>query len=334
MQKSFCFILGLTSACDKKCVLCCNNYDEIYKNVALDFDRLGSKLRDMKTFCTSEPFKNRFNSVYIMLTGGEAFLYQQVDQAGETKNLLDVIGAIQAEIPNVRIVVKTGGFFAHHQKVAQLWDRISRDYPYPAVEFRLGFNLYQKQGQSAEERLIDMTQRMLAHQKMAILDTIYDKNNLQRTAETLEKGLQQLDFCVGQNALISLIRKSPEEHKRINMTNKMHKIFLDVGPAYAPNSASAVYDYFEEAPNPCPTIEEYPNYLYYDTALNLVHCNDSYVDARIPPIRLSANTVLEEWLFMKERFERLKQFLLTTQKQFKTRKERCFFCTKYVMSGD
>lgn len=334
MQKSFCFILGLTSACDKQCVLCCNNYDEIYKNVALDFDRLGPKLRDMRTFCTSELFKNRFDSVYVMLTGGEAFLYKQVDQEGKTRNLFDVIEAIQAEIPSVRIVIKTGGFFAHHQKAAQLWDRISRAYVYPEVEFRLGFNLYQKQGQGAEERLIDMTQRMFAHQKTAILDTIYDKNNLQRTAEMLEKGFQQLGFYLEKNTLVSLIQKNPEEHKRINMTNKMHKIFLDIGPAYAPNLASAVYDYFEEAPNPCPTIEAYPNYLYYDAAFNLIHCNDSYIDASFPPIRLPVNTVLEEWLLMKERFERLKQFLLTTRKQFKTRKERCFFCTKYVMAKD
>ncbi|MFI5253091.1 MAG: hypothetical protein ACHQQQ_11750 [Bacteroidota bacterium] len=323
------FIFRLTSVCDKKCVLCCNNYDGIKTSKSAQFDRLISKFADISEYYVSR--KRIDITPNIFLTGGEAFLYRSAIKNG-TGTLFDVIKAAIEIIPQARIIVKTGGFRSYNKHQRHLFDLIVRAYPRPVIEFRLGFNRYQDTEESALDRFVCTVESVLSYQHFISIDTIYDKENLSNTCNTLEAGLRRMGINVEPNMLLDIVLHDPNEHRRIEIRMPQDAIILDLGPSYAPNKAASVREYYTEPSSACEIIDSGTSTLYYDTNLQLIHCNDSFVDASVPSLRIGNGSISNELEFLNERFSWLNEFIAHENVQFHSRKDRCFFCTKYVMT--
>lgn len=324
------FIFRLTSICDKHCMLCCNNYDEIKTAKSAALEDLRSRLAEIRDYraetdgCASRP--------YVFLTGGEAFLYRAPGR-GRAETLFDVIQAVNSAIPEAGIVVKTGGFRQANSFQCALFDRIADMYASPLIEFRLGFNRYQDSEEEALDRFVSTVERVLAYQHYIAIDTIYDKTNLRDTCGTLEEGLRQVGIGIRKNRLLEMVLADPNDHRRIGIQASEDSIVLDLGPAYPPNEAATVHEYYSEPSSDCDTIGAGTSALYYDTDMGLIHCNDSFVDARVAPLRLQPRSIASELAFLNARFRQLSVNFAERRTRFQSRQERCFFCTGFVMAA-
>ena len=285
------FVFRLTSLCDKKCMLCCNNYDEVKQYTVAGFKELLARFAEIRDY-SSAPKGHKCHP-NIFLTGGEAFLYKSVSRDG-IATLYEVIEAINRMMPQAKIIVKTGGFRRARKYQCALFDRIVHEYPFPIVEFRLGFNLYQDPERSAIDRFVFTIERVLGHQHFICIDTIYDKTNLRDTCRTLAEGLCRLSINIEQDMLLDLILEDPNQHRRIETVRAGETIILDLGPSYPPNKAAAAHEYYTEPSSACDTIDLGTSCLYYDTNMGLIHCNDSFVDARIPSLTLDNRSIAND----------------------------------------
>ncbi|MEY9470896.1 hypothetical protein ABH992_003295 [Bradyrhizobium yuanmingense] len=323
------FIFRLTTICDKKCMLCCNNYDEIKKYESAPFNLLIQKFSDVSERLSHRDQRTAAPS--FILTGGEALLYKSRADSGYV-NLMHVIAAITSIIPGAKVIVKTGGFCNDNRFQLTLFDSISRTFSFPMLEWRFGWNLYQDEGLRSLDRLVCTATRMLNHQHSVVIDTIYDKTNLKDTCAALEEGLRRIGMDVNSDMISQFVLDDPNTHRRLTIKIAGYTFVLDLGPSYAPNKAATDHEYYSEPSSECETIHKGTSCLYYDTDMRLLHCNDSFVDARVPPRPCSSYSASEDLAFLNERFEYLRRFLALTGTKFESRKERCFFCTKFVMS--
>jgi hypothetical protein len=322
------FIFRLTSVCDKKCMLCCNNYDGIKKRRTVPFGALLGRFADIRDYWAEGRHEDR---QYIFFTGGEAFLYRSAGREG-TATLCDVIGAAHGLIPRAGIVVKTGGFGKKGKYQRDMFDRISAANPFPIVEFRLGFNRYQDSEEAALDRFVCTVETVLAHQRMIAIDTIYDRTNLPDTCGALEEGLRRIGIGAERNMLLDLVLENPNEHRRIEIRTTERSIILDLGPSYPSSVAAASHEYYSEPSSACDLIETGTSSLYYDTDMGLIHCNDPFVDARVPSMGRRHGSIRNEVTFVNGKLGGLSRFLKREGVRFASRQERCFFCTKYVMT--
>lgn len=323
---NFWFVFEITTYCDKKCVLCCN--DSVRKKSAMSFSALSGKLEEIRNFCA----KNGYIP-HLVFTGGESFLYRD-KTPNETKNLKDVIVLAKTKVPNSVLYIKTSGF-TENKYLDLLLNELLCQYNPAELKIRLGINLYQKSGSDTCDRLAHMLDRLLPRRETVPIDTIYDKDNLAKTCSVMEQVLCQFGFISATNGqLLKLIDTDPGVHRRLKVSNGKNTIYLDMGPSYSPRPESDGYSYFEEKiSGPCATIEKGPMAIYYNSNFNLIHCNDSFVDARISPIdSCQLPSLNDQQVFLQRKFAGLKEFLKKKEMQFKNRKERCFFCTKFVMS--
>lgn len=323
----FWFVFEVTTYCDKKCILCCN--DSVRKKNVMDFAHLMGKLDEIHDFCARKKF-----TPALVFTGGEAFLYKD---AAAGKTLKDVVDMAKAKFPGAVVYIKTSGF-TENTYLDSLLDSLLKQYPAPELQIRLGINFYQKSGIDMQKRLMHMLEKLLPHQGMLTIDTIYDRDNLARTCEIMELAFDGAGFTAVKNGqLLELIKESPCRHKRLKISNKEHTIYLDMGPSYSPRLESDNCHYFEELISaPCANIQNGPMSIYYNAGFDLIHCNDSFVDGSVSPIKTGSATDLPtidaQHAFLQKRFDELKQFLNSGSKQFNNRKDRCFFCTQFVMS--
>ncbi|WP_445219347.1 hypothetical protein ACKWRH_03585 [Bradyrhizobium sp. Pa8] len=328
-HRADCFIFRLTTICDKKCMLCCNNYDEIKKYESASFNLLIRKLADVCEYISQHDQRNRAPS--FILTGGEALLYKSRADNGYV-NLKHVVAAITSIIPGAKVIVKTGGFRNDNRFQRTLFDSISRTFSFPTLEWRFGWNLYQDEELRSLDRLVCTATRMLNHQHSVVIDTIYDKTNLGDTCAVLEEGLRRIGVDVSPDMISQFVLKDPNTHRRLAIKIAGYTFVLDLGPSYAPNKAATVHEYYSEPSSECEAIHNGVSCLYYDMGMRLLHCNDSFVDALVPPRPCGSHSISEELAFLNGRFEQFRRFLALTGTKFESRKERCFFCTKFVMS--
>src|SRR6266536_5616143 len=120
------FVFRLTSLCDKRCMLCCNNYNEIKRIGTTSFEDLLIRFSEIRDYfilaAAGDPDQG---GPYFFLTGGEALLYRS-RRAGVAVTLFDVIAAIRSAISRARVIVKTGGFQPATKFQAGLFDQIAR----------------------------------------------------------------------------------------------------------------------------------------------------------------------------------------------------------------
>jgi len=327
------FIFRVTSTCDKGCVLCCNNFEEIKRFQNVPFNAFLSKIVSIKTYVKDQLELGAGSKAfpYIILTGGEALLYRS-RKASARVTLFELIDAIVTVLPNAAVVVKTGGFEEGHKFQLTLFERISNAFSHPRLEWRFGWNLYQGE-ERALERFVLTAGRIMSHQNTVFIDTIYDATNLRDTFTVMEKALMELGVSGLGDDLVRFVLQNPERHRRIRFLVHEHAIIVDVGPSYPPNEASSRHEYYSESPSECVSIMHGTDYLYYDVDLRLVHCNDSYVDARIPAAERFGCSIGEDHDFLNARFQQLADHLVNTEPVFRSRQERCFFCTKFIMAG-
>jgi hypothetical protein len=267
----------------------------------------------------------------VILTGGEALLYKSRTEGGSAR-LLEVIEAVRRILPSARIIVKTGGFRPASKFQHKLFNQVSEEFKYPLLEWRFGWNLYQDAPERALNRFVHTILSILSHQKFVAIDTIYDKTNVEDTCQTMEQGLRLIGANLVPGTLLEFVQVDPNKHRRIEIEISDYSIIMDLGPSYAPNKASAVHEFYAEPASNCETIANGVSRLYYDVDMGLIHCNDSFVDARVPSLHRQGHPIADDLAFLNDRFASLKRFITRSNISFDTRKDRCFFCTKFVMT--
>jgi hypothetical protein len=333
MNNAFGFTFGLTTICDKKCLTCCNNYDEIKKTAVVDYDKYLLKLNDIKHFISTSTFRKLFSSVSIALTGGEALLYFWKDKDNTSKNIVDIVKLTHLQLEDANIIIKTSGFCANNSYAIKVFDELSEYLSFPYLDFRFGFNLFQKSGVLAAERLQFTLERILRHQLQASIDTIYNVENLSETYRILEETLNTLGFNVDQGFMNNHILSDPKKRRRFILRDGDKKVSVDTGPAYSPGKMSAHHEYYDATDDGCSIIKSGPNSLYYDPNLDLIHCNDPYIDFSISPMKLSGLSSADQFKFLCNKFAEFKTHMSLNNVKFNNRKERCFYCTKSIMVG-
>jgi hypothetical protein len=325
------FVFRLTSTCDKHCFLCCNNYEEIKHGDSASFASLRYMFSEIQAYCSSAERPDDSFRPRVILTGGEALLYRSKDT--ERHCLLEVIEAVTNLVPQAKIIVKTGGFRQTNEYQRTLFDRVAHAFPFPIVEWRFGWNLYQDSIENALDRFNCTVVRILSHQHFVDIDTIYDKTSLESTCCALEEGLRQIGINAQDKMLLRFVLDDPNKHRRLAIKINGYTISIDLGPSYAPSRAAAIHEFYSEPSADCETIENGTSCLYYDTNMGLIHCNDSFVDARIHSLNRGTRSVADDLTFLNERFGRLRHFVALTRPRFASRKDRCFFCTRFVMTS-
>jgi hypothetical protein len=268
----------------------------------------------------------------VIFTGGEALLYKSRND-GKAVNLFHVLDALNKIVPEAKMIVKTSGFRAGNAFQRTLFDTITKSFSFPTLEWRIGWNIYQDSEDRALDRFVCTMSRILTHQRMASVDTIYDRTNVRNTCVVLQEGLRRIGVDVQEDMLLRFVLNDPNMHRRLTIKIGSYTIVLDLGPSYAPNSAAGVHEFYSEPSSECDTIDGGTSSLYYDTDMGLIHCNDSFVDARIPSRPYTGQSIAEDLAFLNDRFDKLRHFLARSHTQFESRKDRCFFCTKFIMTN-
>ncbi|HBA59224.1 MAG TPA: hypothetical protein DCZ92_00080 [Elusimicrobia bacterium] len=318
------FVFEVTTLCDKRCPLCCN--DSMSKGAVMNFDVLAGKLDEAREFSATRGLKPS-----LVFTGGEAFLYRENTAAG-ARNLADIVALAKAKVPGAAVYVKTSGFSANPY-LDGLFDRLAAKYNQDELKVRLGINAYQRSGRDLVERFSHMLEKLLPRQDVVTVDTIYDKANLERTCADIEEVLVRHGFLsAAKGQLFAAVKKDPNKHLRLKFTAGGKELFLDLGPAYTPTGTCGGDCYDERVTGPCATIENGSNALYYNARFDLIHCNDSFVDGSVKPLSGAAlPTMAAQHDFLQKRYAQLKEEL-KARAPFGSRKDRCFYCTKFMMA--
>ena len=91
--------------------------------------------------------------------------------------------------------------------------------------------------------------------------------------------------------------------------------------------------FYSEPSSNCEMIDKGTSCFYYDMDMGLIHCNDSFVDARIQPLTCNGRSISDDLALLNDKFDRLRRFIAQEPRtRFESRKDRCFFCTKFVMT--
>lgn len=326
------FIFRLTSACDKKCPVCCNNFDDIWKPGVAAFGALLERFSDIASYWSGPGGKLRPAERCVILTGGEPLLYKS-RHGNAPACLFDVLEALERIVPAAKILVKTGGFRSDDRYVPPLFDRIGRRFDHPALEWRLGWNLYQDPEREALDRLVFTVAKILMRQPVVSIETIYDRSNVAATCDLLEQALRVIGINVDAGLLSRPVLRAPENQHRMEIKVAEYCIDLHLGPAYAPSPDQAARGFYAERSSRCDTIHEGVSSVYYDVNLGLMHCNDPFVDARIPALARQGCSIAEDVAELDARFEQLRGHITDAAVMFETRKARCFFCTEFVLNS-
>lgn len=324
------FVFCVTKLCDKRCLVCCNNQERV--SHSMDYEAYRQKLMMLAEYIRDTEYESR--RPRIILTGGECFLYRTRDRIGGTKNILDLVLDAKDLVPSAALILKTTGWLPN-RRLDWLLERMFEGVTDDSFSIRLGLNLYQNDGRDAEDRFGYMLERILSYQDQVLVDCIYDKDNFEDTMKVWSRTLSPFDLTALR--LRESVEEDPSEHQGYLFVKGSKLIRLELGPSYSPSSNCDDREYWDEKnPGLCRRIESGVDQLFYDYDLSVCHCNDSYVDATVPFIWFGkCHSIADEVLFFQQRLRALRDHLQETSRQFATRKQRCFYCTRFVLqNGD
>lgn len=322
MTKRFVFIFRITSICDKGCEACCNGQQNVAR---IPFQNFQKKLKEIQHFIESEKILPT-----VGFTGGEPFFYYDPSRKSDIYSLVE---EVRKTLPSADVIIRTSGW----EENAVLDNRLISLFELATnkqLNISFGFNLFQKQGKHAEERLNHMLNLLSTYQNRIIIDMIYNKLNIERTADLIEKGLAKIDFRyrgIGMNMLSE--PSTPHRFVSRSPGNKK-QIVINAYPAYNACQQGDSNHFFEEniSCGVCNEIKLGPTQLFYMDDLSVYHCNDPFVDYSITPLKKDKfASVSEEFDYMNSRLSLLKELFSEGQLKFKTKQERCAFCTRFMM---
>ncbi len=298
-----------------------------YPGYTVKFDKFQNKINEIANY-----FKiNNPKSPTLIFTGGEAFFYKDITTSRNKFNLCNLIDYTCECIPEAKILIKSSGWF-DNKNLEQIYSHLCKRYDNSKLLFTLGFNLYQKAGLHAAERLDNMINNILSRQSFLCIDTIYDKKNFDATFEILKKIIGKYDNSA--KFLKKAVKCEPHLHQSFLFKIQGKDVRLDLGPSYDPSN-DPLNNFFWDEPicGKCRTIIEGPDHIFYNYDFSLYHCNDSFVDGSISPISPETlKTIHQQHKYLENSFKELKNIFEHNKILFKNRKERCFYCTKFLLN--
>ncbi len=306
------YIFRITNLCDKRCPTCCCDTGVN----ALDPEKFRKKIFEISNFYQNNADKKCF----IFLTGGEPFFYRFKSPSGILWTIVDLVRLIKTQLPAASIIIKTSGW-REHPFLDKLVSMIATLKGGP-VEIRLGFNLFQKLGAEAENRLNHMLSLLLTFQQSVVVETIYNKENKDQTLRIIGKALSQFSekFENFGDAL-----SSPDEGYVVNFPFSLliqdnlgkkltieKQISLWTMPAHSGKSKKQGDQYFEcKNSGICTNIKFGPNQIMYNSDLSFYHCNDAFADFSHPAFTPKSYwTIEDEFLFLNKKFNKLRSQLI------------------------
>lgn len=322
MFKIMAFIFGITNICDKHCEACCNRKGGMHN---LKFSDFKKKIDDIALYVE----KTNCQPV-VGFTGGEPFFYCD-KQEEETYNIKSLLEHTLKVIPECKFIIRTSGWEKNNKfnSILDCLYRLSKN-----TEIRMGFNLFQKNGNDAEIRLRNMIELLLKYQDSAKLDIIYNKKNIEDIISMIEKNLSKYMFPY--KGIREHLLSNPNRPYRFTTKNENSgkTIIIYTYPAYPAMNQGNKNNFFEDTTSCaiCSNIKYGVNHIYYDVNLSVCHCNDPFVDANIPPMSKDKfNSVSEEINYIEQKFEKLKNNFEENKLIFKNKQERCSYCTRKVL---
>jgi hypothetical protein len=323
------FIFRITNLCDKRCPTCCceTGLDVI------DPEKLRKKLLEISDFFKIRPD----DECNIFLTGGEPFFYRNKSD-GKIWNIVDIVNLIKTNVPSSNIIIKTSGWEKN-----DLLDSLvcSIGAKGKVAEVRLGFNLFQKLGVNAEKRLNHMLSLLLAFQDSVVVETIYNKKNMDQTLRIIGNALGSFskEFEKFGDAILSPRESYVVEfpftvliENNLNQKTQLEKkISLWTMPAHSGKSKKMQQDYYDcEKSGICNNIKFGPTQIMYNADFSFNHCNDAFADFSYPAFTSRSDwTVKDEFIFLSEKFVKLRDNL-GNGARFRSKNEQCDFCSKLI----
>ncbi len=259
-------------------------------------------------------------------------------------NIADIVQLIKTLIPASKIIIKTSGW-EKNDTLDNLVSLIESNSEASPVEVRLGFNLFQKLGVNAENRLNHMLSLLLNFQPSVVVETIYNKENKEQTLRIIGKSLSKFskNFEKFGNAL-----SSPSEGYIVdfpftiltkdNFENKgaiEKRISLWTMPAHSGKSKKQGEEYFDcKNSGICANIKFGPNQIMYNTDLSFHHCNDAFADFSYPAFASKSDwTIEDEFLFLNKKFSKVRRCIDRKVMFFNSKNEQCILCSKLIHEG-
>lgn len=323
------YIFRVTNLCDKRCPTCCCDTGI----AVLNPEKFRKKLSEIAQYYQ----QNKDEEFFIFLTGGEPFFYRTKNNDG-IWTIVEIVQLVKTSLPSAKIIIKTSGW----DKQDTLDKLVSKLHQSGAhVEIRLGFNLFQKLGVNAENRLNHMLSLLLKYQPSVIVETIYSKENKNQTLMVIGKVLGQ--FCKGFEAFGDALSSPSEAYvvdfpftllSEDNCGNRFRvekQVTLWTMPAHSGKSKNQDDAYFDCANmGVCANIKNGPTQIMYNADLSFHHCNDAFADFSYPPfIAKSDWTVQEEFLFLSKKFDKLR-CQMAKAGAFRSKNEQCVLCSKLI----
>ena len=297
----------ITDVCNKFCEDCCRSDKAYNKNIP--FDVFKNKIIDINNF-------EKDSKYVIALTGGEPFFYKEANY-----NILDLLDVVRLVAPNSKLIIRTSGWEKHSYLNEQLIKAFKLN---DNLDVRLGFSLFQHNTNHIN-RLNNMLEILGSMTSKVRIEIIYSKNNIDATIDILN-----LFFNTKK---ISELNNAPDRHNRFLFKTNLFEVQVDMAPSYSLCSDEGYW--LQKVESICPVIKTKNDEITisYDQDLSFYHCGDPYINYSLKPFNSLENTE-QEIVFIKKQYELFLEHLLKTNITFKDKKERCFYCTKYILSND
>lgn len=324
----------ITEVCDKVCpTCCCGNGTAVVSPEAFR-----AKLLDIRQ-CVPDS-----EGIFVYLTGGEPFLYRGRDQESRGYTIIDIVQMVDSILAGSRIIIKTSGW-TPHSVLDRLLKQSYAACQHTCLEARLGFNLYQNSGASAESRLRHMIDLIMWRQDVMKIEMIYDRQNLIPSLLIVGDVLSRYCCLQPEDLLEAVVH--PEMAYRFEIPIEgswgmelssafvKRTIVLETMPAHA-GFAGRISAMFIHTPSGgiCHIIEDGPNGILYNPDLSFQHCNDAFADHSLPPFRSEQSaSSASELDFLTQQFTQLKAHLKETGTVFAGKREQCLYCSNFIHSS-
>lgn len=320
------FIFRLTNVCDKKCESCCNR-DEQYGVKKLDFYVFKSRLNEIEKYV-----RDKDEQVEILFTGGEPFFYV-FRHDNKVFDVESIVKAVVEIIPQAKIKFRTSGWVPNQKldSLVKTLFKIADD----RLTILLGISPFQKNAIDMRERFGHMMDLLHGYQDQVIINTIYNKVNLEQTMDDINQVLSERGFSykgIKENQCVSpqvpCVYKSSKE-------NSDKEVIFCISPAYNALQQCDDNNYYDEITQVgiCQHMKFGLNQIFYDIDLSAYHCNDPFVDFNVSPLSDDTFTsVSDQFAYFADRLQQLKNEFDEKKLVFTNRQERCAYCTKYMLA--